>query len=89
MVSRRFLIAGRVQGVGFRQHVFRAAVYHGLAGEVWNRRDGAVECVAFGSEDALLLLEEAIRRGPGYVESVQVLPAEVCEREDFIIGATR
>jgi hydrogenase maturation protein HypF len=50
--ARRWLLAGHVQGVGFRPFVFRLARRHGLAGWVQNQR-GQVEVVAEGAAGAL------------------------------------
>lgn len=49
----RFLVAGRVQGVGFRAHTQAAAQARGLVGFVRNRRDGAVEGEAEGAAAAI------------------------------------
>jgi acylphosphatase len=55
---------GRVQAVGFRAFVERAAREHGLAGWVRNRRDGTVEAVLAGQAQAVRSVIEACRRGP-------------------------
>ncbi len=58
------LIHGRVQGVGFRAWTEYTALTRGLEGWVRNRRDGAVEAVFVGSEDAVTAMIQACRRGP-------------------------
>lgn len=60
----RYVVSGRVQGVGFRWFVLREATLLGLAGYVRNLGDGTVEVVALGSLPALASLEEALGRGP-------------------------
>jgi len=60
----RFLVSGRVQGVGFRWFVTREATRLDLAGYVRNLPDGSVEVVAHGPVAALALLESALRHGP-------------------------
>ena len=55
---------GRVQGVGFRAFAAREAQRLGLAGEVRNRADGAVDVEAEGERAALETLLETLRRGP-------------------------
>ena len=64
-VARRYLIAGRVQGVGFRWFAHDAAAREGVHGWVRNLADGSVEVVAEGDAESLFRLEAALRRGPG------------------------
>jgi len=63
-VTRRYLISGVVQGVGFRYFVLRRANALALAGWVRNLSDGRVEVVARGASGPLAQLEEALRSGP-------------------------
>ena len=63
-VARRYLVRGRVQGVGFRYFTQAAAVRAGVGGWVRNNLDGTVEISAAGEAEALLRLEQEIRRGP-------------------------
>ena len=63
-VTRHLLIAGRVQGVGFRMHMERAARAHGITGWVRNRCDGTVEAVVQGSAAAVEAIVAAARQGP-------------------------
>lgn len=53
-----------VQGVGFRWYVKRRAERLGLKGWVRNLPGGQVEVVAEGSEEALMELEEVLKKGP-------------------------
>jgi len=71
----RYIVSGRVQGVGFRWFVMREATRHDLAGYVQNLPDGSVEVVAQGSAAALASLESALRHGPpaARVQSVDKL----------------
>ncbi|MCU0294198.1 MAG: acylphosphatase [Thermoanaerobaculaceae bacterium] len=48
MLTRHFLVSGRVQGVGFRYFVAREARSLSLEGWVRNLPDGRVEAVARG-----------------------------------------
>ena len=48
MLTKRFVVRGRVQGVGFRDWTRRRAAAGGLAGWVRNRPDGSVEGVGSG-----------------------------------------
>ena len=64
LTSRRFVISGRVQGVGFRYFVQSAAVRESIRGWVRNLDDGRVETAAAGEPDAMERFERAIRQGP-------------------------
>ncbi len=57
-------IVGRVQGVGFRYHVLRAAAGLAITGWVANERDGSVHCVAEGARPDLERLLDALHEGP-------------------------
>jgi acylphosphatase len=74
LVARRFLVSGRVQGVGFRFFIESAAAREGLRGWVCNLPDGRVEAAVEGDEEAVTRLEHKIRRGPpgASVETVVV-----------------
>lgn len=60
----RFVVHGRVQGVGFRWFVWQAAARLGLRGLARNLPDGSVEVVAEGPENALAELARALAKGP-------------------------
>jgi acylphosphatase len=63
-VARRFLVSGRVQGVGFRFFTERAARREGLHGWVRNLPDGRVEAEAEGEAEAVDRFEGQLRHGP-------------------------
>jgi acylphosphatase len=65
-VARRYLVSGRVQGVGFRYFTQAIANREGLNGQVRNLPDGRVEIVAEGDEESLVRLEAALWRGPSH-----------------------
>lgn len=64
MATRRLLVHGRVQQVGFRAFVQRRAEELGISGHVRNTPDGTVEVVASGTGSALDRLEDLLRAGP-------------------------
>jgi acylphosphatase len=72
--GRRFLIGGRVQGVGFRYFAENAAFRENLHGWVRNLPDGRVEIAVEGELEALTRFELAVRHGPpaASVESVEI-----------------
>jgi acylphosphatase len=85
------VIAGSVQGVGFRWYVLRAAKVLGLTGEVRNRTDGTVVIEAEGAQEAIERLLETAREGPAMatVTQVDVSWSEGAGRfRDFHIGRT-
>jgi acylphosphatase len=66
--ARRWLIRGRVQGVGFRFFAQRAAEGLGLRGYVRNLDDGRVEVYALGPDEKLSELAGLLRHGPRWAE---------------------
>ena len=50
MVTARFLVTGRVQGVGYRAFAWNRALALGLEGYAANLVDGTVEVVARGAD---------------------------------------
>ncbi|MFU8827536.1 MAG: acylphosphatase [Brevefilum sp.] len=76
-------VEGRVQGVGFRFFVVKAAQEQGLQGWVRNRYDGRVEVVAEGSLSALSRLLADLRRGPLSAQVTKVDYAFEEARGDF------
>lgn len=64
MRAKRLVIAGRVQGVGFRDWMVAAAQSLGLAGWVRNHANGSVEALVFGETGAMEELLRQCRRGP-------------------------
>lgn len=77
-MARRFLVRGRVQGVGFRWFVEREAHILLLAGWVRNNPDGSVEVLAQGTREQLAGLHSRLREGPraARVDHVDVSEAD-------------
>jgi acylphosphatase len=78
-ITRQLRIRGRVQGVGFRDALRRAAIAQGCTGWVRNRLDGSVEAVVQGSEAAVSALATWARKGPpaARVAEVAVLDVQI------------
>jgi acylphosphatase len=76
-------VTGRVQGVGFRNFVQRAARGLGVHGYAKNLGDGRVEVLAVGNEAAVQELMGIVARGPRWAEvrhvEVQETPMLNCE----------
>ena len=77
-VARRFLVRGRVQGVGFRWFVEREAHLLDIKGWVRNNADGTVEVLAMGSDEQLAGFRRRLQRGPraARVDQVEELEAQ-------------
>jgi len=78
-LARRFLVRGRVQGVGFRWFVEHEAHILGIAGWVRNNADSSVEVLAMGTHDQLTGLRSRLREGPraARVDDVRESEAEL------------
>jgi acylphosphatase len=74
VVARRWLVRGRVQGVGFRAFVRREAAELGVRGWVRNLADGGVEAYAAGTAEQLNALQGRLWAGPRWAEVRGVEP---------------
>lgn len=89
-MTMRFVVYGRVQGVGFRYFVRAEAKSSGVYGEVWNRADGGVEIIAISSNTEVLAnFHERLRHGPGKPSQITVEVVQDVEANDFVIGPSR
>jgi acylphosphatase len=75
--ASRWLISGRVQGVGFRWFVYRYAEELGVQGWARNLPDGRVEVVATGEPRVVEQFEQVLHRGP------LLARVEHVEKEDY------
>jgi acylphosphatase len=64
LIARKYVISGRVQGVGFRYFAQRAARELGVTGWARNLDDGRVEVHANGVVKVLDEFEGRLRKGP-------------------------
>jgi acylphosphatase len=78
MKAKRYIVRGRVQGVGFRWFVDNEARKLGLNGWVRNNVDGTVEVLAIGTDQQLSALRHKLQEGPraARVDQVQEIPAD-------------
>ncbi len=63
-IAKKFLISGRVQGVGYRWFAEEWGNGLGLAGYVKNRADGRVEAYAVGVPERLRVYKAHLEEGP-------------------------
>ena len=87
VLTFRYRITGRVQGVGYRYFALIEAHALGVAGYAKNLPDGSVEVVAEGSEEAVQSFEGRLREGPAFsrVEIVDKAPLAARGDQDFHI----
>ena len=85
MNAKRLVIAGHVQGVGFRAWMTHKATELGLSGWVRNRPDGTVEALIAGDTAAVEEMSRLCRRGPRMAEvsSIDEDLAELPEEPGF------
>lgn len=76
-VAERLVIAGRVQGIGYRAWTVDAAQRRNLRGWVRNRRDGTVEALLIGLPAEVEAMVAECHQGPRWaqVASVERHPA--------------
>jgi len=86
-MAKRYLIHGRVQGVGFRYFAEGVAEQVGVTGYTRNLDDGGVEVYAVGTSDQLSALSGYLWRGPrgADVRGVQEFDAPVEDLSGFRI----
>ena len=76
MEQIKVIVAGKVQGVWFRQSTKQVAEQYNIVGYANNLPDSSVEVVAIGEDDAIAHLIEFLHQGP---ESAQVTSVSVSE----------
>jgi acylphosphatase len=81
MQSNRYIVRGRVQGVGFRYFVARIAEAFDITGMVRNMSDGSVEIVVTGSPENLRSFKEQIEIGPSGARVDRVIVEEIEQRK--------
>ena len=87
IVAKRYLIRGRVQGVGFRYFALHAAEQFGVRGYTRNLDDGRVEVYAVGTREQLSDLAGWLWKGPRFadVRGVEEQEANVQQYDTFHI----
>jgi acylphosphatase len=83
-LARRYIVSGRVQGVGFRNYVEHVAEKLGIQGYVRNRRDGSVEVYAISDPERLKQLRSALQKGPLMSDVTNVAEKPDCVDEKYV-----
>ena len=63
-MKKHIVITGRVQGVGFRYWLYKAAVRNNINGWVKNKISGEVEALLIGNEVKIDNLIKLCKKGP-------------------------
>ena len=86
-LARRYLVSGRVAGVGFRLFVQQVATPLGVRGSVRNLPDGRIEVHVIGSEQQHAAMKDALTKGPGgaQVTSVEEVVVPLTAVEGFSV----
>lgn len=87
-VARKYLISGRVQGVGYRYFAERVANQLGIRGYVKNLWNGDVEVYAIGDDASLEEFKRQLAEGPrsARVKGIQEFEQPVDKRySQFVI----
>jgi acylphosphatase len=80
-------VAGKVQGVFYRDSTRRKALELEINGWVRNLPDGRVEVLACGDKENLQILQEWLKEGPPAAEVSELIVDELAwqEHTDFLI----
>ena len=71
-MKKHIVITGRVQGVGFRYWLYKAAVQRNINGWVKNKTSGEVEALLVGNEKDVNNLIKLCEKGPLVAEVTKV-----------------
>ncbi|MCP8900004.1 acylphosphatase [Gilvimarinus xylanilyticus] len=87
MLSKRFYVSGRVQGVSYRASTQAEAQALGVTGWARNLHDGRVEVLATAPDDKMARLAEWLHRGPAraQVKSVEAVDIPTQDFAEFSI----
>jgi acylphosphatase len=87
LIARRYVVRGRVQGVGYRYFAQAKAEETGVQGWVRNCDDGSVEAYAMGEPGQVNAFAGYLHQGPrfGEVRSVQESEAPLLQSRGFSI----
>ncbi|MCB1199617.1 MAG: acylphosphatase [Leptospiraceae bacterium] len=86
-IQKRYIISGKVQGVGYRMFARKEALKLSMRGQVKNLTSGEVELIAIGSLDDHRKLNSKLQQGPilSRVDEVQVIDEPLSNFSTFDI----
>ena len=71
MITMKWILHGRVQGVGMRYFIQRSAKQFQLTGSVKNVSNGTVEVIVQGPEKVVMTFLDVVQSSaPGYIETI-------------------
>lgn len=82
-ISKKFVLYGLVQGVGYRYFAYRTAEKYGIVGYAKNIIDGTVEIVAEGSNEQLEQFKKEIISGPSRSRLSKITEEEFTNDKEF------
>lgn len=89
METYQIIVTGRVQGVGYRAHIYQNATQKDLHGNVRNLSDGSVQIILQGSEEDLTKMLQIVLKKAHSFMNVQHVDTKtipyVKEYNDFSI----
>ena len=71
-MKKHIIIGGKVQGVGFRYWLYKAAMQRNIEGWVRNKISGEVEALLIGNDTEVNSLIKLCRKGPPSSEVTKV-----------------
>ncbi len=77
MIAKRYIIKGRVQGVGFRYFVYRKALQLSIKGYVKNLSNGDVEVEAVAFDENIKEFEKHLWKGPVLSNVIKIKITEI------------
>ena len=85
MITRHYIVTGKVQGVWYRNTTQQIAIDLGLTGWVKNLTDGSVEIVATGQSNRLNKFEAILWQGPeaSNVKDIDINEVDLDHFDDF------
>ncbi len=84
MIQAKLVVAGDVHGVSYRAFCKQTALPLGLTGYAKNKRDGTVEVMVCGKEDAIAEFEKTLKTttpGMARVDSVKLISKTACMQQ--------